>query len=187
MRSQIKRHVAFRRKREGKTDYKRRRLLLTSQETRLVVRTSLKHVTCQLVAYAPTGDNVLITVHSKMLTKLGWPYHTGNLPAAYLTGFLLGKKAKEKKLDHVILDTGLHPSIKGNRIYAAARGAKDAGLDLAFQDDVAGDEKRLKGEHIASYAKKLRTEKKLEKVFSKKADPEQIPLMVEKIKKVIMG
>ncbi|MBS3128586.1 50S ribosomal protein L18, partial [Candidatus Woesearchaeota archaeon] len=113
-------YVAFRRRREGKTDYKKRRLLLSSRENiRLVIRTSLKHTLCQLITYEPQGDKVLITIDSKALIKLGWPYHTGSVPAAYLTGILLGKKAKEKKITQAILDIGLHPSIKGNRVYAA--------------------------------------------------------------------
>ena len=175
-------YIAFRRKREGKTNYRKRRLLLGSQVLRLVIRKSLKHTNCQIVEYNVKGDHILVASHSQELLKKGWTYNTGNIPAAYLTGFILGKKAKEKKIKKVILDSGLHQSITGNRIYAAAKGAQDAGLEVVLTQEPVGDVTRLQGAHIVAYAKKL----KIEKNFTKKADAEQMPAMIEKIKQSLL-
>ena len=43
--------VPFKRKREGKTDYKKRLKLLSSSKPRLVIRKSLKNMTVQIIEY----------------------------------------------------------------------------------------------------------------------------------------
>lgn len=152
-RSKIK-IVPYRRKRQGKTDYKKRRNLLKSEKTRLVIRRSLKNTWLQLVEYSPAGDKILASAHSSELKKLGWNQNTGNIPSAYLTGLLIGKKAGEKKIKECVLDMGLYPSIKGNRIYAALKGAIDAGLQIPASEDIMPSEERIKGDHIATHTKK---------------------------------
>ncbi|HID74143.1 MAG TPA: 50S ribosomal protein L18, partial [Thermoplasmata archaeon] len=42
-------HVPYRRRREGRTDYRRRLALLSSRMTRAVVRRSGRHITVQFV------------------------------------------------------------------------------------------------------------------------------------------
>jgi large subunit ribosomal protein L18 len=121
--------VPHRRRREQKTDYKRRFSLLKSGKTRLVVRKSNKNVRCQLVEYQPAGDKTLFSADSRELAKLGWKGGTGNIPAAYLTGLLCGVRAK-KKVREAILDLGLTRSTKGNRTYAAVKGVVDAGISI---------------------------------------------------------
>jgi len=59
-----------------------------------VVRKSLKSIHASIIDYNKNGDITKVSSHSENLKKLGWNYSTGNLPAAYLTGLLLGKKAK---------------------------------------------------------------------------------------------
>ena len=52
-----KKHVVpFRRKREGKTDYRLRLKLLMGRKPRLVVRLSNAHVSAQIVIYKKEGD-----------------------------------------------------------------------------------------------------------------------------------
>jgi large subunit ribosomal protein L18 len=63
--STTRRTVPYRRKREGKTNYKKRLEYLKSKSTRLVIRKTNKHVIMQLVQYHPDGDHVLIGVSSK--------------------------------------------------------------------------------------------------------------------------
>ena len=82
--------IPFRRKLRGRTNYNRRINLLKSDKLRLVVRKSLKHIMVSLVEYDEKGDKVIISVNSGSLQKLGWKADKGNIPAAYLTGFLLG-------------------------------------------------------------------------------------------------
>ena len=110
--------VPYHRKKSGKTNYKKRLRLLLSEKLRLIIRRSNKNVLGQIVQYHPDGDKVLLTTTSQELTKLGWNYSRKNLPASYLTGLLLGKKAQEKKVKEAILDLGLQTSIGGGRLYA---------------------------------------------------------------------
>lgn len=141
--------VAKKRRREGKTDYKKRLAFVASGRPRLVVRRSLKNINLQLIEYQEEGDKVLASANSRELIKLGWKHSRGNIPAAYLTGFLLGHKAK--KVKEAILDMGLYKSIKGNVIYAALKGAVDAGLNVPHDPKVL-PEGRVTGEHTKNPA-----------------------------------
>ncbi len=140
--------VPFRRRREAKTDYRYRLRLLKSRLPRAVVRKSLKHTIVQLIEYKPDGDLVLTSATSQELLKLGWTGDTSNIPAAYLTGLLAGKRATEKSIKYAVLDIGLYPPIKGSRIFASLQGLVDAGLSLPHGEDIFPDEDRLKGKHI---------------------------------------
>jgi len=110
----------YRRKAEGKTDYRRRLKLLISGIPRLVIRRTNKNMIVQVVEYSDDGDHVLLTANSSELKKLGWKHATANLPAAYLTGMLAAKKAKEKKVKKAIVDLGLQPK-SCSRLYACKR------------------------------------------------------------------
>ncbi|HLD41896.1 MAG TPA: 50S ribosomal protein L18, partial [archaeon] len=127
--------VPHRRRREGKTNYRKRLDLLKSRKVRFVVRKSSKNIYCQLVEYQKAGDKTLLSSNSQELRKFGWNAECGNLPAAYLTGLLCGLKAKEKKISDVVLDTGLYRSVNGSRIYAALKGALDSGLDVKHSEE----------------------------------------------------
>ncbi len=140
--------VNFRRKREGKTDYNKRKKLLMAGKPRLVIRKSLRSIWLQVVEYAPTGDIILVSAHSNELKKLGWGSGQSNLPSAYLTGLIIGKKAGEKKIGKCVLDIGFCQSIKGNRIYAALKGAVDGGLEVRHSKEILPAEDRIKGKHI---------------------------------------
>ena len=61
--------IPFRRKKQGKTNYKKRLALLKSGKLRLVVRKSNKHMLAQIVKYGDKGDEVLKSVTSKDLLK----------------------------------------------------------------------------------------------------------------------
>jgi large subunit ribosomal protein L18 len=181
-----------RRRREGRTDYKQRLSLLKSGEARIVIRRSANGVTCQIVKHDKKGDKTLITVGSKELKKAGWKAHTGNTPAAYLTGLLCAVDAKKKKISSAVLDLGLHTSTKGSRIYAALKGAVDGGLKVPHSADVIPDERRISGAHVAEYAKKLKSEKPedYKKQFSgyikSKVVPEDLAKHFDELKKKIL-
>jgi large subunit ribosomal protein L18 len=180
--------VQFRRKREGKTDYRRRLLLLRSRTPRLIVRKSLKHLALQLVDYAEKGDKVLLSAHTRELAKHGWKGGTDNISAAYLVGILLAKKAKAKKINSAIADLGNYPSIKGSKLYAVVKGAVDGGLAIPLDAKIVPDTKRLHGEHVAHWATHLKKdEKAYKKMFSRYLKnglaPEDLPKHVEEIKK----
>jgi large subunit ribosomal protein L18 len=148
--------VAFRRRREGKTDYQQRRGLVLSGLPRLVVRGSLGNITVEVVTAEAGGDKVVAYANSKELArKHGWLGGTGNISAAYLTGLICGFRAVEHGIEDAVFDIGLqHPS-KGSRIFAALKGAVDAGLKVPFDKAKLPNEKRIAGQHIAEYARLL--------------------------------
>lgn len=137
--------VPFRRRREQKTDYKQRLNLLKSGKPRLVVRTSNQHTRVHLSEYSDEGDKNHAQTISKELEEYGWEDNTGNLPAAYLTGFLMAKRAEA---DEAVLDLGLREKKDGGRIFAALKGAIDAGLEVPAGESVFPEESRIRGEHI---------------------------------------
>ncbi len=144
-------HVTpFRRKREGKTNYKKRLSLLKSGKPRLVIRRSNTALTLQLVTYHPDGDRVLLTLNSKVLRKHGWSGSVKNLPAAYATGVLFGRRARELKVEEAIVDLGFHQHRAGTRIYAAVKGVVDGGLAVPVSESVFPPPERLAGAHLST-------------------------------------
>ncbi|MFQ5647910.1 MAG: 50S ribosomal protein L18 [Candidatus Aenigmatarchaeota archaeon] len=184
--------VPHRRRREGKTNYRQRLELLKSGKPRLVVRRSLDNTTCQVVRYSSRGDSVAASAHSMQLAKLGWLAHGSNLPSAYLTGLLCGSRAREAGVSECILDMGPYASTRGFGIYAALKGALDAGLKVSHSPDILPPEDRISGAHIAAWAEKLKPEKeKYQKTFSlylkRGLSPENIKKQFEETKKKILS
>jgi len=173
---------AKRRRFQGKTDYHKRLKLLKSKSLRLVIRVSNNNVRVQVIESKLGGDKVLINSFSKELTKkYGWNYNCGNLPSAYLTGYLAGIRAKENNLTELILDLG--GFYHRNRVLAAFKGALKAGLEIPYREEFfpEGFEERTNGNHIESFAKLLKQNEpeKYEQVFSgyinkNKVDPLKI-------------
>ncbi len=140
--------VPFRRRREGKTDYRARLGMLKSGETRMVVRRSNGNVTVQFVDWAENGDVIKATAVGQELANLGWEGSPKNTPAAYLTGMLAAKRAQEAGIEDAILDLGRHAPIKGSKVFAALKGAVDAGIYVPHSDDIYPTEDRLTGEFL---------------------------------------
>ena len=137
-----------RRRRECKTDYRKRLVLLKSNLLRLVVRKSNRYLILQIVESKHAQDKVLYYVNSKELLNKGWPADKSsslkNLSAAYLSGMLLGKKALEGGLKgKVILDSGLIPNTKGSKVYAVVKGFSDAGVEIPFDEKVMFSEEEI--------------------------------------------
>lgn len=143
--------MPFRRRREGRTNYHVRYKLILSKKPRVVVRKSNASTTLQLVIAEQKGDKTLLTVNSRELTNFGFTASLGNLPAAYLTGLIFGKKMLALGIDEGIADIGLHASTKGNRIYAAIKGVVDAGVNVPHGSEILPDDGRIRGEHIKKY------------------------------------
>ena len=176
--------LGFRRKRSGRTNYRQRMKLLTSGKQRIVVRKSNNHILIQMIQYQPQGDRITATAHSAELKKIGWKLHTGNLPAAYLTGLLFGLRAKKHK--EGVLDIGLYSSKKGARIYAALKGCVDAGLSIPDGELVLPSQDRLKGEHIKGFLSTCKTPHQFSSYRKSQLKPEDIPLHVEELKNKIL-
>lgn len=182
--------MPHRRRREHRTDYRKRAALVISGSPRLVVRTSNKHTSVQFVEAKPLGDNVCAAARSIELEKLNWKYGGGNLPAAYLTGMLAGLRAMKRGLSKAVLDIGLRRVSKGARIFGALKGAVDAGIEVPHSEEILPSDSRIRGEHIASYAKQLSTDPEryhaqFSLYLSKKLKPDDIPSAFEKVKEKI--
>jgi large subunit ribosomal protein L18 len=144
--------LAHRRRREGRTDYKQRLRLLKSGSPRLVIRRSSAGMMCQVMEYGRDGDKSLASAGPRNLRKEGWKANTGNIPAAYLIGYMCGRAARKKGVSEAVLDIGLHTSTKGSRIYACMKGFIDAGVPVPHSEGVLPPEDRLKGTHIEAHA-----------------------------------
>jgi len=182
----------LKRRRLKRTDYRQKLTLLKSGKPRVVVRRGLNMIHASIVEYDEKGDKVITTVLSKALTKYGWKGHLGNIPAAYLTGLLLGYRAKEKNIEEVVLDIGLQTSVKGCSLYAFAKGLLDSGVKLNVNKEVLPSEERLTGKHISNYAEKLKKEnpelyKKQFSLYIKNGiSPEKITEHFSAVKKTII-
>lgn len=144
--------VPFRRRREGRTDYRHRAALLRGKLPRAVVRKSNRNITVQLVTYDDKGDKVLASAVSTELADMGWSKSGKSTPGAYLTGLLAGKRAAEKGLETAVLDIGLREPVKGALIFAALKGLVDAGLDIPHSDKMFPSDDRVAGKHMKDAA-----------------------------------
>lgn len=93
----------YRRRREGKTDYRARKRLITqdknkynSPKYRLVVRITNKRVICQIAYAEIDGDKILASAYSDELKRYGLKCGFKNYPAAYCTGLLVGRRLLNK-------------------------------------------------------------------------------------------
>lgn len=140
--------MPLKRRKEKKTNYKKRLSLLKSRKTRLVIRKSLSNISIQFINFDSKGDKTIASAFSTELRKLSWN-RTGNVPAAYLTGLLAGKRARDKKIEEAVLDLGLQSSTKGSRLYAALKGVLDSGINVPHKESILPTEDRIKGKHIS--------------------------------------
>ena len=180
--------LAFKRRREGKTDYRARLNLIGLDKSRLVVRITNQHTIAQIINVKVDGDETVVSAHSNELKNMGWLGSGKNTSAAYLTGFLLGKKALKAGITAAVLDIGLKSSTKGARIFAALKGAVDAGLKVPHGDVILPQENRIRGEHVAAYAESLsdeEVEKKFSQYIKNGLSPKDLPDHFDSIKQKI--
>jgi large subunit ribosomal protein L18 len=141
--------VPFRRRRQGKTDYRVRLRLLKSGEPRAVVRLTDRRIRVALVAYDPTGDRVLAAADSRELGGVAFPAGSlASTPAAYLTAYLAGLRAKASGTGSAVLDAGLRHPTQGGRLSAALKGLLDAGIEIPHGDAGFPSSDRLNGTHL---------------------------------------
>jgi large subunit ribosomal protein L18 len=133
--------VYFRRRREGKTNFAKRLALIKSGVTRMVVRRSNSGVIIQFVDFDPKGDKTLLTVSGAHLSKgYKWPAKR-NVWTAYLAGLMAGKLALKKGVKEFVLDMGMYTPSRGSVIFAAQKGASDAGLSTKVDKVKVPEEK----------------------------------------------
>ena len=185
--------VPFRRRREGRTDYRLRIKLIQSGLPRFIARGSLKHFIAQVVEAKVEGDRVVASTHSNELKRsFNWLGAYGNLPAAYLVGLSTGLKAVKLGVREAVADIGLHKPCVGSRVFAAIKGAIDGGLKIPCSSEVLPSEDRVCGEHIASYARRLAElnpslyQKHFSLYLAKGLKPEALPEHFKKVREAII-
>ncbi len=139
--------VHFRRRRQGRTNYAKRLSLLKSGLPRLVVRKLNKMILVQLIKYSEKGDETISQASSRELEAFGF-VGKRNVPSAYLTGFLAGKKAAAKGVTNFVADFGLHTASKGGILFAAVKGAVDGGIKTSLGEEMLPSKDRMAGKHI---------------------------------------
>jgi len=78
--------------------------------------------------------------------KKGWKGSRKSVPAAYLTGYLAGKKALGKGANDAILYTGTRRYTQ--RMAAALKGVIDAGVQVPADKETFPSDDRINGEHL---------------------------------------
>jgi large subunit ribosomal protein L18 len=183
--------VPLKRRRENKTNYHKRRVMVLAKTPRLVIRRSQKYITLQIIEALPQGDHTLLATTSKKLSEYGWKSPSGNIPAAYLTGVMIGHQAQSNGINAVIPDIGLRRASPGSRVFAVIKGAQDAGLNVPCGETMP-DDFRITGQHIASYAETLlqtsprEYEKRFSQYISAGIKPQELPTQVKKVKTKII-
>jgi len=181
--------VKLRRRRKGRTNYRKRIKLLSSGLPRLVIRKSLKNILAQIVEFGEKGDKIIVSASSKELEKLGWRISRSNIPSAYLTGLIIGKKATKKGVGEVIVDLGFNN--KSERVYALVKGAIDSELNIRCSKEILPDDDVVSGKRISEYAKKLketdkeRYNKQFSNYLKNNINPEDIHKIFEEVKNKI--
>jgi len=127
--------VKYRRRREGKTDYRARRKMVrqdknkyNNRKYRLVVRFTNKKVVCQIMYATIRGDMVVEQATSTELAKFGVPVGHKNYAAAYCTGLLVARRALKK--------FGMDEAFKGKE--------EIDGEDYHVEEEEEGDQRPLK-------------------------------------------
>lgn len=141
-----------RRRIEHKTDYKKRTNILKGEKPRITFRKTDRYIIAQYIKSEESKDKVVFGLTSKDLLEYGWPKEfSGSLksiPASYLTGYLFGKKIKEKKLADGIVDLGMTRKIHKSKPFAFIKGLIDAGTKIECKKEVFPEDKRIKGENL---------------------------------------
>ncbi|BBG24384.1 50S ribosomal protein L18 [Sulfuracidifex tepidarius] len=180
-------NLKFRRRVEGKTNYYRRYIYVTTDAVREVVRLTNQHVIVQFYQIEEKGDKTIAAAHSiELVKKFGWKGDTDNTSATYLTGYLAGKRALKAGINEAVVDIGMFKPITGSRIFYAVKGSVDAGIQIPL-GEVQIIEERIKGEHISEYAEKLEEENPelFNKIFSRYLkrglNPKDLPSHFEEV------
>ena len=136
----------LRRLREEKTNYKKRGTMLTGKRDFITVNITNQNTQVQILTPGMTGDKVVASAHSRYLLEKGWKGSRKSVPAAYLTGYLAGKKALGKGAKDAIMYTGTRRYTQ--RMAAALKGIVDAGVKVPSDEKTFPPNDRINGEHL---------------------------------------
>ncbi len=140
--------------REKKTNYHKRASILLSKKSFVTIKISNQNTSTQIIRPIINGDDVLISTHSKNLANFGWKGSLSSMPACYLTGYLLGKKAMNNGINDAILYTGNNKFT--TKIASCLKGILDSGLQIPTSKDALPPMERITGQHISNYGMLLK-------------------------------
>ena len=125
----------------------------------MVARKSNKYIIAQIVESDIAQDKVIVGTDSKVLLAKGWPKALAgslkSLPAAYLAGYHLANLAKSKKITEAILDIGMYRAVPRSRLFAAVKGAIDAGLKISCKKEAMPEMEIIKNEKVKPFFDKI--------------------------------
>jgi len=132
--------VKFRRRREGKTDYRQRKRLCTqdknkyqSPKYRLIVRFTNRMVICQIAYSLVDGDRILCQATSTELPRYGLKVGLKNYAASYCTGLLAARRLLQK--------VGLDDVYEGNDEVDGEVVSTEYGKKTYYVDEVNEDKR----------------------------------------------
>jgi len=112
----------------------------------ITVNITNENTQVQILKPNMTGDMVVSSAHSRYLLEKGWKGSRKSVSAAYLTGYLAGKKALGQGAKDAILYTGTKKYTQ--RMAAALKGVIDAGVQVPANDETFPSDDRINGEHL---------------------------------------
>lgn len=176
--------------RQNKTNYRKRTALLTSRRPFVTIKVSDQNIGVQALKPTLAGDIVVASAHSRELFKNGWKGSLNSLPACYLTGLLLGKKAIREGMESMILYTGNDPFT--SKVAACLKGIIAAGIATPVSEESLPADDRISGKHIANYANILKEDQtkyntRFSLLLKNGFQPEDYPTHFEDMKAKILG
>tara|TARA_B110000014_G_C20072338_1_gene559376 strand:- start:10 stop:498 length:489 start_codon:yes stop_codon:yes gene_type:complete len=136
----------LKRLRSEKTNYRKRKLMLMGKRNFISVNITNENTQVQILKPIISGDKVMASAHSRLLINNGWKGSRKNIPAAYLTGYIAGKKAISNGTTNAILYSGTKKYTQ--RMAAALKGVIDAGLEVPANSETFPTEERINGDHL---------------------------------------
>jgi large subunit ribosomal protein L18 len=176
--------------RDDKTNYRKRAAILIGRHSFVTVKVSDQNVAAQVLKPTPTGDIVIASAHSRELEKQGWKGALNNLPACYLTGMLMAKKALAKGVKNAVLYIGKDRFT--SRVAACMKGIVDGGVSMPVSEESLPEQERVSGKHIAEYAAGLKENQeeynsRFSAILKNGLNPEDYPSHFEEIKSKLAG
>lgn len=176
--------------RSDKTNYRKRAALLIGRHSFVTIRVSDQNIAAQMIKPTSSGDIVLASAHSSELAKQGWKGAANNLPACYLTGLILGKKALAKDIKNAVLYIGKDHFT--SRVASCLKGIVDSGVAMPVSEESLPDDDRISGQHIAQYAETLKENQeefnsRFSALLKNGLNPQDYPSHFEEIRSKISG
>ena len=120
--------------------------MLMGKHDFITVNITNENTQVQILKPGITGDKVIASAHSRYLIEKGWKGSRKNIPAAYLTGYIAGKKALGRGAKDAILYTGTRKYTQ--RMAAALKGVIDAGVEVPADSETFPPDERINGDHL---------------------------------------